>query len=649
MNFTIIQTNSQQEIVNSSLISKLYDLFIINRANHIINLQGYLYSPSAYGKEVDELNQTYSPIFRIDVPTSGRFIEFYSPATETAVKTALGIPANAGVTETDAANAIFTQYTFAGTSSNPNTSLTDFREFGYFTRANNNPVDSIFQGCTSLTSIDLSNITKTSNNEFYFCDLSGDLGSGVNGDLSLPNIQLLGYASFGQTNISTISDLGTVTSIPGSCFCVCPNLTSVTLPTTVKALGTAAFDSYAWNVSYTKILTTVTGLQNVADYGDNVFRYQNALIIPTSDLSSAKTIGAGAFRETKVTGVLNLPKLTEIKWGAFYRVNKITQVTSLGNITTIPDSCFRGDSNDSDRNTLTHAYLPKKCVNIGSYAFAYRNGLVAVKKYTQDVTYDTDTGEVTSVPDISSTTNLGGVKVFGGHCFEGCSLLPLTLADIQDAETIGDNAFMGTALVASDINLPNLKSIGLHAFNGNTTIQTVSNLGNITTLPSGVFTNCINLQSIVVPTSVTEYSAQAFTNTPIDRVIMHEGVTKATFGQQPNGTSHLQYIELPTTVTDMDIFFHNPYRGGTYGKILVIKATNPPALKYFKDAQENAYASEIGAEHFSAIYVPNVETYQAGSGAWQNQVIQNKLKPISALYTDSPTWWAVYQSGLSNS
>ena len=57
MNFTINQTQSQQEIVNSELISKLYDLFIANKNFHTIDLSGNLYSATGYKSQMDALVQ----------------------------------------------------------------------------------------------------------------------------------------------------------------------------------------------------------------------------------------------------------------------------------------------------------------------------------------------------------------------------------------------------------------------------------------------------------------------------------------------------------------------------------------------------------------------------------------------------------------
>ena len=68
MNITITQDNSRVEILGSNgaiIISKLYNLAI--DPNNTLILKGNVSTNSAYGDEVDYLNQHYGPDFIVSV------------------------------------------------------------------------------------------------------------------------------------------------------------------------------------------------------------------------------------------------------------------------------------------------------------------------------------------------------------------------------------------------------------------------------------------------------------------------------------------------------------------------------------------------------------------------------------------------------
>ena len=161
MNISITQGNTQENIT-SGLIVKLYQL--ATAVGNSLTLTGNLYSPTAYGHQVDYLNQQFGPNLTITVPEAGKYIYFEDSAVETALLAA-GISSDGvGITQTDAANAVLTSTTFRG-----NTDITKFNEFKYFTIANTDPPLHLFRDCTNLEEIDLSNCTKVVQGEFYGC------------------------------------------------------------------------------------------------------------------------------------------------------------------------------------------------------------------------------------------------------------------------------------------------------------------------------------------------------------------------------------------------------------------------------------------------------------------------------------------------
>jgi hypothetical protein len=167
----------------------------------------------------------------------------------------------------------------------------------------------------------------------------------------------------------------------------------------------------------------------------------------------------------------------------------ITGVECLGKISTTPNyNLFYGAG-------ITYAKIPYECTIIGSGTFRDCTNLTSVKQYTDSIDNWVEGVEPTTGP-------LSRVTSFGDQCFNNCSLLTLTQQDIQNATTIGSNAFRNT-LLSGDIVLPQLSTIGGGAF-FNTRITSIDLTGSsISSLPSSVFQNCSSLSKISIPTSVT--------------------------------------------------------------------------------------------------------------------------------------------------
>lgn len=516
-----IQQGSGVEIVSAQIIKKLYDTALtvsepLEGETDAAYMSGHISVPHSYQDYVYYLagkigsgtsgvvtSQINNPTGRfqdltIDV-VNDFYIRFEDPVVESTLITEGYSSDGVGITINEAQNANVGKYVFGRALGSTNDTITSFKEFGYFTLLNNNPPQGLFSGCVNLKDIDLSHVTVVSAYEFNSTDLSGDLGFGVNGDLNLPNLSVILEQSFGASKIKTISNLGNITSISTNSFVRCPELTSVVIPLTVTTINASAFDAY--NSYYKRVFTTITGLSNVTTYGNNVFRWQENLVIQTSDLVNVTSIGNSAFERVKFTGILDLPKLQSLGNSSFWRTT-ISQVKCLGNIDVIPDGSFGTVSGDSNKACLTSAYLPYGCTSIGKEAFSYRTGLTTVKKHSQAVTYDND-GNVVSSPDISTATNLSGVTTFGNQCFEGCTTLSLTNADITDAVSIGNNSFKNTSLTGN-LSLPHVETLGGGSFYRCSGITSIDFTGStFTRIENETFRHCSSLSKIVLPTTVT--------------------------------------------------------------------------------------------------------------------------------------------------
>lgn len=109
----------------------------------------------------------------------------------------------------------------------------------------------------TLAANDFSALTTITNGAFRYCgNLSGKLYmpnthtvkeaafqdcTSITGDLSLPSLTTIQKNAFRHTGITSVSNLGTITTLPENVFVDCNNLTSISLPTTLTSLHVSNF------------------------------------------------------------------------------------------------------------------------------------------------------------------------------------------------------------------------------------------------------------------------------------------------------------------------------------------------------------------------------------------------------------------------
>ncbi len=345
---------------------------------------------------------------------------------------------------------------------------------------------SAFEGCTSLTDLDLSetsvnlidqeafaeckalksvavpaSLKTIGTKAFYNCQSLATL------DLSKANLSTLGERAFYQCKALQKIDFSaaSLTAIPLQAFCDCAALTEVVLPTRLQSIGIEAF---ARCKALAKLYVTGSK-QDVAMPSTNFTTIDNNAFIECESLpyfsisSTVKKIGDKAFYKCKglKNANLSLSNLTQLGKRAFQGCEALETVSWNSKTTTVPEKAF---------------YNCQALKTINSFS---------------------------------------GVKTIGTGAFAECRELDVKVP--SSVVTIGDSAFFRCYALTS-IDLPSsITTIGKRAFSGcgRAALGSMKNCTKLTVIEEGVFYN-VHINSslpnltIELPSSIKTIKDYAF-------------------------------------------------------------------------------------------------------------------------------------------
>lgn len=309
MNSLTIQQGNTSENVPSIVIDKLYKLALTSKVEDPNNalemsLSGNISPVSAYEDAVTYLRSKF-PNLTINTPSSGFYIRFADNAIEQLCISNFSSD-GVGLSTGDAQSVSKIPDNFAKN----NTSVVSFDELRYF--GNIRIGGHAFNGCTNLTSIDLSNVTNIDGYAFYGC-------SNLQIKLNIPNLISLGSRAFRGSGITEIENLGYITRITNDAgvgqFANCTKLIKVQLPTTIQYIDAGAFAGC-------NNLTYISGLENVISLADQSFsgtgsfdfvlNFRNLTTVGTACLSNNN--GTSTLRRKQVY----FPKLMASSNGSYW-------------------------------------------------------------------------------------------------------------------------------------------------------------------------------------------------------------------------------------------------------------------------------------------------------------------------------------------
>jgi len=176
-----------------------------------------------------------------------------------------------------------------------------------------------------------------------------------------------------------------VTEIGRSAFRGNKNITSVTIPNSIKSIGDEAFKECT-------SLASITMPDSVTSIGNGAFAYTGltSVTIP----NSIKSIGDEAFEECiSLTNIVIPDSVASIGNGAFFSCTSLTNITMPNSVTSIGNASFAYTG-------LTSITIPNSVKIIGDNAFARCTDLISV-----------------TIPN--------SVTIIGNGAFSGCSYITI--------------------------------------------------------------------------------------------------------------------------------------------------------------------------------------------------------------------------------
>lgn len=385
-----------------------------------------------------------------------------------------------------------------------------------------------FYQCPGLTEFTVpSSVVHIGNSAFGYCENLTSLIIGENVS-SMGNYPFIGcgFTSAGPIGSGCDYQFGWTYRIPNNAFSHCWYLTEVTLPDSLRTIGTNAFMNCDNLLSVT-IPDRVTSIDTRAF---NSCDRLSSVIIP----GSVTQIGSCAFQNcTGLTSVELCDGVTQIGAMAFYGCVGLTSITVPASVTRIDTSAFGSCTN------LTTVMLCDGVSYISQRAFSDCVNLMNVFIPS-------------SVEYIDSRVFSGCEKLTtAGPVDSGCNI------EFGWTEAIPEEMFQYNETLVS-ITLPDTcLTIEGEAFRGCTALKSIAIPDSVTTIGEDAFRDCSALESVYIGSGLSKISTWTFTNCGMLKdVVISDGVRAIEEYAFQNCTS-LESITIPSSVLvmDGDIFY----------------------------------------------------------------------------------------------
>ena len=381
-------------------------------------------------------------------------------------------------------------------------------------------------------------------------------------------------AFFDCLNLTSISIPNSVKDIGEWAFAGCSLLSSIDIPNSVNSIGNIAFAA-CLSLEYISIPESVICLNGNSFcewdgeleclsanfiYEDDVlfnkdkseiisFRNQEieSYIIP----DSVTSIGDGAFGCCSSLSSLVIPdSVVNIKGNPFYFWKGKLECLSASFIYE-DNVLFNMDKSKliSYRNQEAKSFIiPNGVMSIEKYAFSDCSSLISIS-VPKSVTSIGD-GAFDGCSSLSSIAISDSVTSISAWTFDGCkSLRSLVIPD--SVTSIGNEAFRGCSSLCSLVIPDSVTSIGDGAFDGCSSLRSLVVSDSVTSIGDGAFDGCSSLRSLVISDSVTSIGDGAFGScSSLRSLVIPDSVTSIGDGAF-SSCSSLRSLVIPDSVVNI--------------------------------------------------------------------------------------------------
>ena len=358
-------------------------------------------------------------------------------------------------------------------------------------------------------------------------------------------------AFFDCLNLTSISIPNSVKDIGEWAFAGCSLLSSIDIPNSVISIGNNAFAG-CLSLKYISIPESVICL-NGNPFGDCECEIEclSANFIYEDDvLFNRDKSEIISFRNQEIESYIIPDSVTSIGDGAFGCCSSLSSLFIPNSVTSIGDGAFEGCS------SLSSLVIPDSVVNIKGNPFYLWKGklecLSASFIYEDNVLFNMDKSKLISYRNQEAKSFIipNGVMSIEKYAFSGCSSL-ISISVPKSVTSIGDGAFDGCSSLSSIAISDSITSISAWTFDGCKSLRSLIIPDSVTCIGNEAFRGCSSLCSLVIPDSVTSIGDGAFDGcSSLRSLVIPDCVTSIRDGAF-DGCSSLRSLIIPDSVTSI--------------------------------------------------------------------------------------------------